>query len=153
MSANVLSIFATTWGKEKTKALFTSFSKENKDSEYGKKILRYLELSKEPKIGEHFVDFKMADTNGEFKQLSSIKGKVILLEFWASWCGPCRKENPHLVKTYNTYAPKGFEIFAISLDQHKNSWLTAIEKDKLTWMHVSDLSGADNKAGLIYGVS
>lgn len=153
VSAKVLRFFATTWGKEKTKALFTSFSKENKNSDYGKRISRYLKLSKEPKIGEQFVDLKIADTKGEVKQLSSLKGKVVLLKFWASSCDSCRKQNLSLIKTYHTYASKGFEIFAVSLDQYKKPWLAAIEEDKLPWIHVSDLSEFDDKAVLIYGVN
>ena len=110
-------------------------------------------MNKNPKTGEQFVDFEMNDTNGGAQKLSSIKGKAVLLEFWASSCGPCRQENPNLVKTYEEYHPKGFEIFAISLDESEESWKKAIEKDGLSWTHVSDLKGSDNKAGLIYGVN
>ena len=153
VSANMLAIYATTWGKEKTRELFTQFSAENKHSVYGKKIEKYIELMVEPDIGEKFVDFAMADAEGTSKKLSDVKGKVILLEFWASWCAPCRKENPNLVKTYNRFHPKGFEILAVSLDEKRESWLQAIEEDGLPWYHVSDLSGDENMAGLIYGVS
>ncbi|WP_340066163.1 AhpC/TSA family protein [Ascidiimonas aurantiaca] len=153
VSANILSVYATTWGKEKTLELFAQFSTENKNSVYGKKIENYIELMAEPDIGEKFVDFAMADVEGNPKKLSDVKGKVILLEFWASWCAPCRKENPNLVETYNRFHPKGFEIFAVSLDEEPENWLKAIEKDALTWHHVSDLLGSDNEAGLIYGVN
>lgn len=153
VSANILSIYSTTWGKETTQELFDNFSKENKNTEYGEKIQRYIELNKEPKIGEKFADFEMANQNGILKKLSDVKGKVILLEFWASWCGPCRQENPNLVKTYEKYNPKGFEIFAVSLDEKKESWIKAIEKDSLNWGHVSDLKGQGNEASLIYGVN
>lgn len=153
VSANLLSICSTTWGKEKTKELFDKFSVENKNTEYGKKITRYIELNMSPKIGEDFVDFRMADQMGNTNKLSDFKGKVILLEFWAAWCGPCREENPNLVKTYQTYKKKGFEVFAVSIDKDKESWLEAIKKDNLTWKHVSELNGQDNTAGLIYGVS
>lgn len=152
VSADILSVYSTTWGKVKTKELFDQFSTDNKNSDYGKKISKYIELNKEPKIGDQFVDFEMADTIGNSKKLSELKRKAILLEFWASWCGPCRQENPNLLKTYNKFKPKGFEIFAVSLDESKESWLKAIEKDNLIWEHVNDLSGSDNKAGLIYGV-
>ncbi len=153
VSANILSIYSTTWGKEKTKVLFDQFSKENKESYYGRKIERYIELNKEPKIGEQYVDFEMSNQNGSFKKLSEVNGKVVLLEFWASWCGPCRKENPNLIKTYKEFNPKGFEIFAVSLDNNKNSWISAIEEDSLNWEHVSDLKGNENEASLIYGVN
>ena len=153
VSASMLSIYSTTWGKEKTKELYEQLSVENKDSEFGKEIKRYLHLNKEPKIGEQFVDFESKDQNGELKKLSELKGKAVLLEFWASWCGPCRQENPNLVKTYGNFNPKGFEIFAVSLDENKESWLKAIKKDNLNWVHVSDLKGNRNEASLTYGVN
>ena len=153
VSAYILSVYATSWGKGKSEELFNKFSTENKNSEYGEKVANYIRLSREPKIGEQYVDFEMADPNGKSKKLSDFKGKTILLEFWASTCGPCRQQNPNLVKTYKKFKPKGFEILAVSLDQEKNSWLQAIEKDSLTWEHVSDLKGDDNEASLIYGVN
>lgn len=153
VSAHILSVYSTTWGKEKTSELFGQFSEENKKSEFGQQIGRYIELNKEPKIGDQFADFKMKDQNGNIRALSDIKGKVVLLEFWASWCGPCRKENPNLVKTYEKFQPKGFEIFAVSLDEDKESWLKAIEKDSLNWTHVGDLKGQGNEASLIYGIN
>ncbi len=153
VSANILSIYSTTWGKEKTKELFDQFSRENKNSEYGESIAKYIKLNKNPKIGEKYVDFEMKNTNGELKKLSDYNDKIVLLEFWASNCGPCRKENPNLVKTFEKYNPKGFEIFAVSQDTKKSSWLKAIEKDKLSWNQVSDLKGRDNSASLIYGIN
>ena len=152
-SAYVLSVYSTTWGKEITKELFDNFSTENKNTEYGKSIAKYIKLNKNPNIGENYVDFKMEDTNGETKKLSDLKDKLVLLEFWSSNCGPCRKENPNLVKTYEKFKPKGFEIFAVSQDTKKESWLKAIEKDKLPWLQVSDLKGRDNSASLIYGIN
>ena len=153
VSANILSIYSTTCGKEKTKELFDLFSIENKNSEYGKSISNYIELNRDPKIGDKYIDFEMENTKGELKKLSDFNDKIVLLEFWASNCGPCRKENPNLVKTFETYNPKGFEIFAVSQDIKKSSWLTAFETDKLPWMQVSDLKGRDNSASLIYGIN
>jgi len=153
VSAFILSVYVTTWGKEITTELFEKFSAENQNSEYGKKITNYIRVNKDPKIGEQFVDFEMSDPYGNSKKLSDLRGKTILLEFWASWCGPCRSENPNLVKTYKKFYPGGFEIFAVSLDNEKDSWLMAIKKDSLNWEHVSDLRGNDNEASLIYGVN
>jgi peroxiredoxin len=149
----MLSFYSKTWGKEKTKELYEQLSIENKNTVFGKEITKYIELNKNPKIGEQFVDFESENQNGELKKLSDLKGKVVLLEFWASWCGPCRQENPNLVKTYEKFNPKGFEIFAVSLDKDKENWLKAIKKDSLSWEHVSDLKGQRNKASLIYGVN
>jgi len=153
VSSSMLSIYSTTWGREKTKELYEQFSIDNKNSKFGKEITRFIELNKDPKVGDQFVDFELKNKNGDLKRLSELKGKTVLLEFWASWCGPCRQENPNLVKTYEKFNPKGFEIFAVSLDRDKNSWLTAIEKDNLNWEHVSELNGRQNTAGLIYGVN
>ncbi|WP_262708981.1 TlpA disulfide reductase family protein [Winogradskyella algicola] len=152
VSAETLSTYLTTFGKNETKELFDLFSDENKLSKYGKIISSYLELKEQAEIGGQFIDFEMVDKNGELKKLSDLKGKIIFLDFWASWCAPCRKENPNLVKTYEKFKPKGFEIFAVSLDENKENWIKAIEKDKLNWYHVNDLKGNGNKASLIYGV-
>ena len=154
LSAHNLSIMASVFGKEKSTKLFHAFSEANKRSEYGEKIAAFLglELPRAPIIGENFVDFTMKNQDGKPEKLSEIKDKVILLEFWASWCAPCRKENPELVKTYAKYKNKGLEILAISLDENKENWIKAIQKDKLVWKHVSDLKGRENIASLIYRV-
>ena len=78
-------------------------------------------------------------------KLSDHRGKVVLVDFWASWCGPCRRENPNVVKMYNKYKEKGFDILSVSLDKNKDRWLGAIEKDNMTWHHVSDLKGWQNE--------
>ena len=95
----------------------------------------------------------MQDANGGLRRLSDFEGKLVLLEFWGSGCLPCRKENPTLVKTYKKYQPKGFEIFAVSQDTKRESWLKAIKDDQLPWIQVSDLKGHNNTASLIYGIS
>ena len=153
VSASILSTYATTWGKAETKELYVGFTAEVKNTEYAKRIARFLKLSRDLEVGDSYADLVIPDQKGDTLRLSEHTGKVTLIEFWASWCGPCRKENPNLVKTYQEYHPKGFEIYAISLDKKKENWLQAIEKDGLTWTHVSDLKGGDADAVLIYSVN
>lgn len=98
-------------------------------------------------------DFTQLSPEGEAISLSQLRGKYLLLDFWASWCGPCRRENPNVVRLYQIYKAKGFEILGISLDNDRGRWLNAIEKDQLTWQHVSDLKGWSNDVAQLYGVT
>lgn len=98
-------------------------------------------------------DFTQNDPQGNPVSLTDFRGKVVLVDFWASWCGPCRKENPHVVKLYQEYKDKGFEILGVSLDSKQDRWLDAIEKDGLTWTHVSDLKGWQNEVAGMYSVT
>lgn len=105
-------------------------------------------------IGQKAPDFTMNDENGNPVSLSSKIGpKLLLVDFWAAWCGPCRQENPNVVRVYNEFNKKGFDVFGVSLDQTKEAWLKAIEDDKLTWTHVSDLKYWENEAAKLYAVS
>jgi thiol-disulfide isomerase/thioredoxin len=104
--------------------------------------------------GSEVPDIVMANPEGVDLSLSDYKGKIVLIDFWASWCGPCRQENPNVVKLYNKYKDAGFDIFSVSLDRQKERWVAAIEQDKLTWDgHVSDLKGWQNVAAQAYGVT
>ena len=98
-------------------------------------------------------EINLATPAGPNLALSSFRGKYVLIDFWASWCGPCRKENPNVVKTYATYKDKGFEIFGVSLDQNREAWLKAIEADKLVWKHVSDLQYWNSAGAQAYQVN
>jgi thiol-disulfide isomerase/thioredoxin len=98
-------------------------------------------------------EINLATPAGPNLALSSLRGKYVLIDFWASWCGPCRRENPNVVKTYATYKDKGFEIFGVSLDQNREAWLKAIEADKLVWKHVSDLQYWNSAGAQAYQVN
>lgn len=102
--------------------------------------------------GAEAPDFTMNTPDGQPLSLKDLRGKVLLIDFWASWCGPCRRENPNVVKAYKKYHDKGFDVLGVSLDKDKKRWLDAIEKDGLIWHHVSDLKGWANAAAQLYGV-
>lgn len=104
--------------------------------------------------GSEVPNIVMSNPDGEELSLKDYKGKIVLIDFWASWCGPCRKENPTVVKLYNKYKDAGFDVFSVSLDRQKDRWIAAIEQDQLTWEgHVSDLKGWKNVAAQAYGVT
>jgi len=118
----------------------------------GKKVTEKYEKAKQTYVGKAF-DFTQEDVAGNAFNLSSLRGKYVLVDFWASWCGPCRAENPNLLKAYQELKDKNFEIVSISLDDNKTAWLKAVEKDALPWKQVSDLKGWKNEVAIKYGVT
>lgn len=105
-----------------------------------------------PNISDPRVAIKLPTVKGDSLTLESFKGKVVLLDFWASWCGPCRAANRQQVKLYSKYKPQGFEIFSVSLDENKKDWQKAINRDKITWIQVNDPRGWDAQTAIRWNI-
>lgn len=131
----------------------SSFSPEIVASKYVTMIDEQIQKLESVAIGQQAPVFSQNDTVGNPVSLDQFRGKYLLIDFWASWCSPCRMENPNVVAAYQKFNDKGFEILGVSLDQHKGRWLDAIAADNLTWTQVSDLKGWQNEASNQYGVS
>ena len=122
------------------------------ESQFAKNITQVIQNDKIGAIGSKALEFSQADTSGKSVSLSQFKGKYVLLDFWASWCRPCRAENPNVVAAYNEFKGKNFTILSVSLDEGKDSWLHAIKADNLTWTHISDLKYWSNTVAMQYHV-
>lgn len=151
-AAHLLSISCREWGRSNTVRLYQQLSAAAQQSEFGQKVKQFIALNKEVEVGSSYVDFTLPDQTGKPQQLSALKGRYTLLEFWASWCGPCRRENPNLVALYQQYHAQGFEIVGVSHDVSGAQWKKAITTDKLTWQHLSALKGSEYDVALQYGI-
>ncbi|HZJ36051.1 MAG TPA: TlpA disulfide reductase family protein [Gillisia sp.] len=152
VSAFTLNRNRTKWEKTSVANLFSQLKDSAKATVYGRLLDRYIRLNKNPEVGDGYVDFVQENVDGESTRLSDLMGKYTLVEFWASWCVPCRKANPELSKLYSRYRDKGLRIVGISLDEDRESWLNAIEADAMVWDNVTDLKFNENEAALVYGV-
>ncbi len=134
-------------------AIRSGFSEDVTGSKYVKMIDDKIAKLKSVAIGQPAPLFSQNDSTGIPVALDAFKGKYLLIDFWASWCSPCRKENPNVVLAYQKYHDKGFDILGVSLDKDRQRWIDAIAIDNLTWTHVSDLQGWQNEASNLYGLS
>ena len=116
-------------------------------------FVRYVESMKLTAVGQPAPEIALPNPEGNVVTLSSMKGKYVLLDFWAKWCGPCRQENPNVVRAYQKYKDKGFTVFGVSLDRNRADWLQAIKEDNLTWTHVSDLKYWQSEAAKTYNIT
>ncbi|WP_343669649.1 TlpA disulfide reductase family protein [Chitinophaga sp.] len=132
--------------------IYNKLGKTLRNSPSGKEFATRLESARKTAIGQPAMEFSLPDADGKQVSLASYKGKYVLVDFWASWCGPCRAENPNVVKAYSKYKDKGFDILGVSLDDKKEKWLAAVQADNLPWTHVSDLKGWKNAVAEQYGI-
>lgn len=125
------------------------------DNNFSKLLDEYIAVLQRVDIGQPYLDFTQETPEGDMLSLSELvgKSKLLLIDFWASWCGPCRAENPNVVEVYRDYHEKGFDVLGVSLDMNKEKWIDAIEKDGLIWHNISDLKYWQNEAAQAYGIS
>ncbi|AOM78516.1 TlpA disulfide reductase family protein [Pedobacter steynii] len=133
-------------------SLFQSLDAGLKATETGKKMEAMLAVLKKGSNGQKMIDFTQNDMEGKPVSFSSFKGKYVLVDFWASWCGPCRGENPNVLKAYDQFKDKGFTVLGVSLDDNADKWKKAVVEDKMPWTQLSDLKGWKNEVSTYYGI-
>jgi peroxiredoxin len=116
-------------------------------------FIEYVDKMKLTAVGQPAPEIALPNPQGQVVSLSSMRGKYVLVDFWAKWCGPCRAENPNVVRAYQKYKDKGFTVFGVSLDRNKEDWVQAIKEDNLTWTHVSDLKYWQSEAAKTYNIT
>ena len=132
--------------------IYNNYTEEFKDNSYFKNFENKLIKIKSISIGSVAPDIILNDTSGVPISLASLRGKYVLLDFWAAWCRPCREENPNIVENYNNYKSYGFDVYQVSLDRTKEDWIRGIKQDKLPWINVSDLKYYQSEAAELYNV-
>lgn len=132
--------------------LATKYGKSMPDSKYAQEFISRVDNMRTLSVGQMAPDIALPNPEGDTVKLSSLRGKYVLIDFWAAWCRPCRMENPNVVRMYNKYNDKGFEVFGVSLDRKKEDWVNAIAQDGLTWTHVSDLAYFNSEAARLYNI-
>lgn len=136
------------------KSLVDGLQGDARNSVYTRELYDHITILEKVAVGQKFQDISLPDPDGGQMAISQVAGKgYLLIDFWASWCGPCRRENPNVVALYKQYHPKGFDILGISFDQSAEGWKKAIKDDQLEWSHISDLKGWGSAAAKLYGVS
>jgi peroxiredoxin len=133
--------------------LATRLKQDIPNSKYITDFAQGVEKMRSTTVGETAPEIALPNPEGETKRLSDLRGKIVLVDFWAAWCGPCRRENPNVVKVYNKYKDQGFEVFGVSLDKEKTAWVKAIAQDNLNWTQVSDLKYFNSEAAQTYGIN